>query len=221
MKATGYVRVSTTGQADEGVSLEMQERKVRQWCELHDAELAGLHVDELSGKNTSRPGLQRALAEVRKHKGALVVYSLSRLSRSTRDTLAIADELDKAGCDLVVLQERVDTTTPSGRMVFRMLAAINEFEREQLAERTSQAMQHMRAEGRRVGSIPHGYRLAEDGKHLVQETREQEILRLVKELRGQGWTLQAISDELAKQGAFNREGRPYNVRAIRSMARAA
>lgn len=222
MKVTGYLRVSTVGQAEEGVSLEMQERKVRQWCELNEAELTGLHVDEgLSGKNTSRPGLQAALAEVRAHKGALVVYSLARLSRSTRDTLEIADELDKAGADLVVLQEKVDTTTPSGRMVFRMLAAINEFEREQLAERTSQALQHMKSRGRRVGSIPHGYRLAEDGKHLVPNDTEQEILTLVKELRGQGWTLQAISDELAARGAFNRQGRPYNVKSIRSMAMAA
>lgn len=222
MKVTGYVRVSTKGQVDDGVSLEMQERKIRQWCDLNDAELVDVHVDEgISGKNVARAGLQDALAEVRKHKGALVVYSLSRLSRSTRDTLAISDDLDKAGADLVVLQEKVDTTTPSGRMVFRMLAAINEFEREQLAERTSQAMQHMKAQGRRVGSIPHGYELADDGKSLMQESREQEIVRLVKQLRQEGWTLQAISDELAERGAFNRAGRPFNVKSIRSMALAA
>ena len=65
-------------------------------------------------KNTVRPGLQEALLEVKKHKGALVVYSLSRLSRSTRDTLELADRLEKVGADLVVLQEKVDTTTPSG-----------------------------------------------------------------------------------------------------------
>lgn len=221
-QATGYIRVSTQGQVVDGVSIEMQETKIRQWAALNDVELAGLHVDEgLSGKNTSRPGLQQALAEVKQHKGALVVYSLSRLSRSTRDTLELADKLEKAGADLVVLQEKVDTTTPSGRMVFRMLAAMNEFEREQLAERTSQAMQHMRAQGRRVGNIPHGYKLADDGKHLEPDTHEQEVLRLVAELREKGWTLQGISAELAKRGAFNRAGRPYNAKSIRSMVLAA
>ena len=95
-QATGYVRVSTPGQAVEGVSVEMQEAKIRQWAALNDAELVGLHVDEgLSGKNTVRPGLQEALLEVKKHKGALVVYSLSRLSRSTRDTLELADSSRK------------------------------------------------------------------------------------------------------------------------------
>lgn len=221
-QATGYIRVSTQGQVVDGVSIEMQETKIRQWAALNDVELAGLHVDEgLSGKNTARPGLQQALAEVKKHKGALVVYSLSRLSRSTRDTLELADKLEKAGADLVVLQEKVDTTTPSGRMVFRMLAAMNEFEREQLAERTSQAMQHMKAQGRRVGSVPHGYRLAEDGKHLLPDAHEQEVLNLVRELREDGWTLQAISAELAERGAFNRAGRPYNAKSIRSMVLAA
>ena len=221
-QATGYIRVSTQGQVVDGVSIEMQETKIRQWAALNDVELAGLHVDEgLSGKNTARPGLQQALAEVKKHKGALVVYSLSRLSRSTRDTLELADKLEKAGADLVVLQEKVDTTTPSGRMVFRMLAAMNEFEREQLAERTSQAMQHMKAQGRRVGSVPHGYRLAEDGKHLLPDAHEQEVLNLVRELREDGWTLQAISAELAERGAFNRAGRPFNAKSIRSMVLAA
>jgi len=222
MQAIGYVRVSTQQQADEGVSLEMQETKLHQWASLNDAELLAVQADEgLSGKTTRRPGLQAALAAAKRLKCALVVYSLSRLSRSTRDTLAIADELDAAGCDLVILRERVDTTSASGRMVFRMLAAINEFEREQLSERTSHAMQHMRAQGLRVGSIPHGYVLAGDGKRLVPNSREQGVLVLVKGLRGQGWTLQAISDELARQGAFNKRGAPFNPKSIRAMAQAA
>ena len=221
-KATGYIRVSTQGQVDDGISIEMQETKLRQWAALNDVDLVGMHTDEgLSGKNTARPGLQRALAEVKAHKGALVVYSLSRLSRSTRDTLAISEQLDKAGADLVVLTEKIDTSTASGRMVFRMLAAMNEFEREQVVERTKHAMQHMKAQGRRVGSIPHGYRLAADGEHLAPDTREQDVLRQVRELRAQGWTLQAISAALAERGVFNRNGRPFNHNSIRNMVRAA
>jgi site-specific DNA recombinase len=220
-KATGYIRVSTQGQADEGVSVEMQEAKLRQWAALNDAELVAVYVDELSGKNTDRPGLQKALAEVKAHKGALVVYSLSRLSRSTQDTLHIADQLNKASADLVVLAEKVDTTTPSGRMVLTMLAAMNEFERAQLAERTSQAMQHMKAQGRRVGSIPHGYRLAADGEHIEPDTHERDVLRQVAALRAEGMTLREISAELARLGVFNREGRPFNPNSVRNMVKAA
>ena len=114
-----------------------------------------------------------------------------------------------------------NTTTASGRMVFRMLAAMNEFEREQLAERTSQAMQHMKAQGRRVGSIPHGYRLAADGEHIEPDTREQDVLRQVAALKAEGMTLRGISAELARLGVFNREGRPFNPNSVRNMARAA
>mgnify|MGYP003377965326 CR=1 FL=1 len=221
-KATGYIRVSTQGQVDDGVSIEMQEAKLRQWAALNDAELVAVYVDEgLSGKNTARPGLQQALAEVKAHKGALVVYSLSRLSRSTQDTLHIADQLNKASADLVVLAEKVDTTTPSGRMVLTMLAAMNEFERAQLAERTSQAMQHMKAQGRRVGSIPHGYRLAADGEHIEPDSHERDVLRQVATLRAEGMTLREISAELARLGVFNREGRPFNPNSVRNMVKAA
>lgn len=221
MKAVGYVRVSTMKQADEGVSLSVQEMKIRQWAELHEAELIKIHHDDgVSGKTAARSGLQAALADARKAKAALIVFSLSRLSRSTRDTLTIADELDRAGCDLVVIHEKIDTTTPSGRMVFRMLAAINEFERDQVAERTKSAMAHIKAQGRRVGSIPHGWRLGAENA-LAPDDAEQEVVRLVKELRSSGWTLQAISDELAARGVFNRGGRPFNPKSIRSMALAA
>jgi len=76
-----------------------------------------------------------------------VVYSLSRLSRSTKDTLQIAEKLDKAGADLVSLSEQIDTTSASGKMVFRLMAVLNEFERDQISERTSAALQHKKAKG--------------------------------------------------------------------------
>jgi len=66
-----------------------------------------------------------------KHKAALVVYSLSRLSRSTTDSLSIAERLGKGGADLVSLSEHIDTTTPAGRMMMQMVGAFAEFERAQ------------------------------------------------------------------------------------------
>ena len=102
-----------------------------------------------------------------------------------------------------------------------MLAAMNEFERAQLAERTSQAMQHMKAQGRRVGSIPHGYRLAADGEHIEPDSHERDVLRQVATLRAEGMTLREISAELARLGVFNREGRPFNPNSVRNMVRAA
>lgn len=216
MKAIGYIRVSTTAQADDGVSLDMQAAKVRAWVELNGAELVEMVADEgLSAKDTNRPGLTRALELAKRNKAALVVYSLSRLSRSTRDTLDIVSGLERAGAELVSLSEKIDTSSAGGRVVFRMMSVLNEFEREQLAERTRAAMQHLKAQGRVVGSVPHGF--YRDGDMLVLSVGEQKVVELAQGLRGQGMSLRAISDELAARGAFNRAGRPFNPKSVRSM----
>src|SRR5689334_15854067 len=99
MKAIGYVRVSTEEQANEGVSLEAQQARIAAWCLANDFELVELFIDAgLSGKRAdNRPALHTAIDAACRSKAVLVVYSLSRLARSTRDTLAIAERLDKAG----------------------------------------------------------------------------------------------------------------------------
>jgi len=220
MKAIGYIRVSTQGQAEEGISLDMQKAKIEAWASLNETQIIGLYADEgASGKDTNRRGLREAISACKQHNCALVVYSLSRLSRSTLDTLSISQDLEKSGCDLVSLQEKVDTTSPSGRVIFRLLAALAEFERETISERTREALRHMKAQGKRVGSVPHGYRLKDD--YLVPWEQEQRIIQLVSELRGKGMTLRAISSELARQGAFNRNGKAYNPKSIASILKVA
>jgi site-specific DNA recombinase len=187
---------------------------------LNGAELLDVVADEgLSAKNANRPGLARAIQLAKQHKAALVVYSLSRLSRSTRDTLELVSGLEKAGAELVSLTEKIDTSSAGGRMVFRMLSVLAEFEREQLAERTRAAMQHMKQQGFVVGQVPHGF--SRDGDKLVLNVAEQRVVELAQQLRDKGLTLRAISDELAARGAFNRAGRPLNPKSVRAMLLAA
>jgi len=137
-----YLRVNTAGQVTEAVSLEAQEARARRWAEANGYTVAGLHCDAgISGKRAeNRPGLQAALTEVCRTKGALVVYSLSRLARSTKDAISIAERLERAGADLVSLSEKIDTTSAAGKMLFRMLAVLAEFERDLISERTWGAM---------------------------------------------------------------------------------
>ena len=106
-------------QADEGVSLDAQRAKIEAWCSLNDYELGAVHVDAgISGKKMkNRPGLQEAMADCGKG-SVLVVYSLSRLSRSIRDTMDISERLEKTGSDLVSLSEKIDTTSAAGRVGF-------------------------------------------------------------------------------------------------------
>lgn len=220
MKAVAYLRVSTAGQAEDGVSLDMQKAKLEAWASLNDAEMVEFCADAgLSAKSMDRPGLQRALAVAKANRATLVIYSLSRLSRSTKDTLAIVTELERAGAELVSLSERIDTSSAGGRMVFRMMAVLAEFEREQVAERTRHAMQHMKAQGKVVGQVPHGF--ARAGDELVVNPDEAKVVELAKSLQSKGYSLRAISDELAAAGAFNRAGRQFNPKSIRSMLMAA
>lgn len=213
--AVGYVRVSTERQASEGVSLDAQRERIEGWAIANGLTLASVHVDAglSGGRADNRPGLQAALADACKRRGVLVVYSLSRVARSTRDALAIAERLDKAGADLVSLSEAIDTTSAAGKMVFRMLAVLAEFERDLVSERTTSALAFKRRQGLRIsGKIPYGYRL--DGKDLVEVPHEQEAIRLILEWRARGISLRAIAAELEARQVTRQNGStswPSNV----------
>lgn len=216
--AIGYIRVSTEGQAVDGVSLDAQRAKIAAWCDLTDYELVAVHVDAgLSGKSAdNRPGLQAALADCRKG-SALVVYSLSRLARSTRDTLEISERLAKTGADLVSLSEKIDTTTAAGKMVFRMLAVLAEFERDQISERTTTAMQFKKTKGERVGAVPYGFNLDGDGINLIENADEQSVIRQASELYESGLSLRKIAAELDQRGFSARNGQPFQATQIKRM----
>lgn len=209
--AIGYVRVSTADQATEGVSLDAQRERIAAWCLANGIALGSVFVDAgISGKRAdNRPELQRALDAVTSEGGILVVYSLSRLARSTRDTIEIADRLDRDGADLVSLSERIDTTTAAGKMVFRMMAVLAEFERDLVSERTRGALAHKRTRGERTGKVPFGFDLAADGVQLVPNADEQRVLGLIGELRAAGLSLRAIAEELNRRGVPTKEGRPW------------
>jgi DNA invertase Pin-like site-specific DNA recombinase len=219
MKAVIYTRVSTEGQATDGVSLEAQAAKLTAWATLNDAEIVGQFTDAgISGAREDRPGLADAIEAACHHKAALVVYSLSRLSRSTSHTIAIADRLAKSGADLVSLSEALDTTSAAGRMVFRMLATLAEFERDLIAERTKVALGHKKAKGERVGTIPYGYDLAVDGVSLLPNPQQLEAVEIIKSLRADGLSLRDIADELNSRNIPTAKGKAkWQYSTIRSI----
>lgn len=219
-KAFGYVRVSTEHQVADGVSLEAQQAKFAAWCDLNGYEVAGVFIDAgISGKRAdNRPELQKALDAVCSEKGAaIIVYSLSRLSRSVADTLSIATRLEKAGADLVSLSEKIDTTSAAGRMVFKMLAVLAEFERDQIGERITMAMSHKKSKGERCGQIPFGFDLAADGITLEKNETEQEILSIIRKLRAGGMSLRDIATELNTMGVSPKGGKKWVHTSIKSI----
>lgn len=215
MKVVGYVRVSTEEQAREGISLQAQREKIEGWARMNDVTLLFVAEDAgISGtKLKTREGLTQALEAVCREKAVLVVYSLSRLSRSTRDTLAVAERLDKAGADLVSLSEKIDTTSASGRMIFRLMAVLNEFERDQVSERTAAILQHKKGKLEAYSPTPYGY--SRVGASLVIDETEQLVLRKIRQMREEGVSLRKIADALNRGGVPAKNGGTWYASTVR------
>jgi len=220
MEYVGYVRVSTVGQAVEGVSLDAQEAQIRRWGEQHDGKLLAVyHDDGISGcKLRNRPGAQAAIALACERGVPLVVYSLSRLFRSTREALEVSDDLHKAGADIVSLSEHLDTTTAVGKMVFRLLAVLAEFERDLVSERTKMALARVRSTRVRVTGVPYGWRTKGKGQ-LVPVPQEQEILALIVDWRDAGNSYRWIAEELERRDVPTRSGKTWRASTVRGILR--
>jgi DNA invertase Pin-like site-specific DNA recombinase len=219
MKAIGYCRVSDQKQVDNGVSLEAQEAKIQAWCELNDYELVAVYVDAgISGKAAdNRPSLLTALDMACENEAALVVYSLSRLTRSTRDAINIAERLNKADADLVSISEKIDTTTAAGKMVFRILAVLAEFESDQISERTKLAMAHLKQNGKYTGgNAKYGYRNDEHGD-LVEVASEQNVIRAIKTLAANAKGYNEIARFINGMGFRSRTGADFQAVQVRNI----
>lgn len=213
-RAVGYIRVSTEFQATEGVSLSAQRAKITAWCQVNDYELVGIFEDAgLSGASMGkRDGLHAAMKAATKGM-ALVSYSISRLARSTRDMLELADRLERQGADLVSLTEKIDTTSAAGRMVFRMLAVLSEFEREQIGERTKMALAHKKAKGEKYGPVPFGYEEVEG--RLIEVRLEAQAVAEIVRMREKGLAYRQIAERLNVNGISGKRGGQWHASTVR------
>jgi len=221
-QAVLYARFSPRPNAEECDSAKKQLERCRAYSEGHGYTVIGEHKDEdLSGARAdNRPGLQKAIAAACQRKAILVVYSLSRLARCTRDAIDLAASLSAAGADLAVIQESVNTRSPMGRFVFILFSALAELEREQVAERTSTAMLRHQAKGRRMtrpDRCPYGWRPdPADPDRLIEDADEQATIRRIREKHRIGRGLREIARRLDAAGIGCRGGR-WSHSTVRSV----
>jgi DNA invertase Pin-like site-specific DNA recombinase len=109
-----------------------------------------VYIDKLSGKNTARPGLQKMMSTV-KSGDTVIVESFSRFSRSTRDLLELVDKLTAKGVEFISLKERIDTSTPAGKLMLTVFAGLYEFERETTLQRQAEGIKAARLRGVHLG----------------------------------------------------------------------
>jgi DNA invertase Pin-like site-specific DNA recombinase len=218
-KAIGYTRVSTSEQALEGISLDNQSAKIKAYCDLNDIELVSIIEDAgKSGKNLNREGMRELLPIIRsKSVDTLIVYKLDRLSRRVLDTLNIIEALEKAGITFHSLNERIDTSTAMGRFFLNITASLAQMERDQISERTKDALQMKISNNERAGQIPFGYRLAEDGNTLLPVPEEQKVIVAIKELHSQGMGYRAICRELEAIG----QGKKWHPQTVKNILKRA
>lgn len=173
LRAAIYARVSTLEQTPENQLVALRAfASARGWTITEFVDTG------ISGAKERRPQLDAMLADVRRRKFDLVlVMKLDRLARSTRHLVMLASELEALGVDLVALDQAIDTTTPSGRLLFHMLAAIAEFERDLIRDRVMAGLRRARAQGRRLGR---------PRRHPID-------LTMARELLAQGLSLRAVA----------------------------
>lgn len=220
VRVVGYIRVSTTMQADEGVSLEAQKLKLKQYADLYDLDLVDIVEDAgASAKTIQRDGLQKALAMLKGGMAeALLVVKLDRLTRSIKDLGTLIDCYfnAKAGLDLMVVEERVDTRSASGRLVLNVLMSVAQWEREAIGERTSSAMRHKASKNEYTGGVaPYGWSLSNDGVSLLPEKQEQEAIRYANKLREDGVSLRKIGELLHARGWHPKSGKKWYASSVK------
>ena len=158
MSKIGYIRVSTQDQ-----------ETARQEELMKSIGADRIFCEKISGKNTDRPEYQKMMEYVREG-DVLYIESISRLSRSVRDLLKIVDILTEKGVEIVSAKEKIDTSTPQGRFVLSVFAALSELEREQTLERQREGIAIAKANGKYKGRKPVRYDNEQFDRLFVQWT---------------------------------------------------
>jgi DNA invertase Pin-like site-specific DNA recombinase len=145
-----YARVST---ANNGQDPTMQTRELDEYCERRDWKIVGEYVDSgISGAKDSRPELNKLMADAHRRRfDAVVVWRFDRFARSVSHLLRALENFKALGIEFVSLSEQVDTSTPTGKMVFTVLGAVAELERSLIAERVKAGLRNARAKGKHLG----------------------------------------------------------------------
>ncbi len=181
VRAAIYIRVSTPEQASEGYSLAMQESTLRAYCASKGYAVAGVYRDAgLSAKDIAgRPALQRLLSDARRDRfDVVLVWKLSRFTRSLSDLCRACDDMEQNGCYLESYSEAFDARTTVGRMIRGILGVIAQWEREVISENVRAAMQERAQEGKPTTFCVLGYDYAAPDA-LTVNPQEAQIVQFI------------------------------------------
>ena len=176
-----YVRVSTQDQAQHGFSLDAQQEALENYAKALGYALFKVYRDEgKSAKDMKRPEMQQMLQDAEAKKfSAIFIYKLDRFSRSLKDLILTIDKLKELGIDFVSLQDKIETTSASGKLMFHVISAFAEFERNIIGDRTKFGMQRKAKEGGCITKAPKGYKIL--NKELLPNDQAEDIQKIFED----------------------------------------
>lgn len=165
----GYARVSTQ---EQNLSLQLDA--------LQTSGCTTIYQEKVTGAKKARPELQKLMGQIRAG-DVIVIWKLDRLARSLKDLVSLVNEIQEKGAELQSLNDHIDTTTPQGKLTFHLFAALSEFERDIIRERTKAGLAAARARGRK-GGRPKG--LSKEAQHtaIIAERLYQDGELTVKQI---------------------------------------
>ena len=216
-----YVRVSTQLQADEGFSLEAQQERLEAYCKAQGwtVDTGHIYIDAgVSGKSTDRPQFTAMLQAAQAGQvQRIVAMKLDRVARNVREFLATADQLKGWDCDLVLVKESFDTSTPNGRFALTMFAAMAELEASTITERVMSGKQHKASKGGFNGAPEaFGYKHGQGGQFTVNES-EAATVRSIFALFLSGQSINGVAKALNEAHTPTKHGGQWFAMTVRQV----
>lgn len=223
-----YARVSTTEQAEEGYSIDEQERVLVNWCNDKGYVVHQVYADRgISGKSIQkRPALKQLLEDAKnKLFDVVLVWKTNRLARNILDLLKIVEMINQNYISFRSFTENHETETSSGKLQFHMMAAIAEFERNTISENVKMGMLARARSGKWNGGIVLGYDLedtTEQGdkrKHskLVVNGKEARTVRRIFDLYVAGNGYKSIANQVNNEGHRGKKGQPFSISTVKTI----
>ena len=212
-KAVAYLRVSTEAQENSGLGLEAQQAAIEAAAARLGFSVLETFTDTVSGGLALeyRPALLSALEAIRAG-DVLLVAKRDRLGRDVLNVAMIERLVERRGARVYsAAGEGTDDDGPTGRLMRQIIDAFAEYERALIRARTRAAMAAAKKRGQRVGQIPWGMTLGDDGRSLVPNLEERALLAEIRALRDQGLALIQIAETLNERGLRNRQNRLWRA----------
>ena len=210
-----YIRVSTEEQAKEGYSISAQREKLKAYCQVQDWNDFRFYVDEgISAKDTNRPQLQLMLQHIKEGMiDTVLVYRLDRLTRSVVDLYKLLEIFEKHNCTFKSATEVYDTSTAIGRLFITLVAAMAQWERENLAERVRMGQIEKARQGKYSAKAPFGFDKGPDDRLVINEDEKIVVLDMIEKIK-EGYSIRKLADYMDNSGIPPIRGYKWHIASI-------